>query len=259
MANIKLVYFSPAMSTMNIVRQIGKATEMNIACEYNITQGLSESPTFTADDLVVIGVPVYSGRVPFLAANTLKQLKGSNTPTVVVCVYGNRDYDDALLELKNICEENQFRVIAGGAFIARHSIFPKVAENRPDERDEQKIKEFALQCVAEYQKAICSNQPVSIYIKGKQPYRDTRKIPLTPKASSACNKCGTCAKQCPVGAIPEDNPQKTNKAICISCTRCIAVCPEKARRFKGLMYRIASKKFGSAYVERKEPEFFFPN
>lgn len=253
MANVNLIYFSPAMSTKKVVQQIGMATTLNIV-DYNITKGLAEELTFGPTDLAIIGVPVYAGRVPAVAAETLKKIKGQQTPAVVVCVYGNRDYDDALLELQHICENNQFEVFAGAAFIARHSIFPTVAEGRPDEKDRLLINEFGQRCASTYLKILRTHQAAKPTVKGNKPYKVPGKIPLKPKASSKCTKCGTCVEQCPVGAIHENNPRKTDKKLCISCSRCIVVFPEKARNFKGLIYRIATKKFASAYSARKEPE-----
>ena len=49
--------------------------------------------------LSIIGVPVYGGRVPVEAISRLQRLKANNTPAVIVVVYGNRDYNDAILEL----------------------------------------------------------------------------------------------------------------------------------------------------------------
>lgn len=62
---------------------------------------------------------------------------------MAVVVYGNRDYEDALLELHDILSENGFVVVAAGAFVARHSIFPDVAAGRPDRDDLDRMAEFA--------------------------------------------------------------------------------------------------------------------
>ena len=70
-----------------------------------------------------------------MAVDAFEKIKGDKTPAVLVCVYGNRNYDDALLELKDISEANGFVPIAAGAFIARHSIFSDVAVGRPDKED----------------------------------------------------------------------------------------------------------------------------
>jgi len=253
MNNIHLVYFSPALSTKKIMREIGKSMEAPVK-EYDITMGLEEPLNIDTQDLVVFGVPVYAGRVPVLAAQALQIIKGNNTPAILVCVYGNRDYDDALLELKNIRKVNGFVPIAAGTFIARHSIFPNVAVNRPDNKDSQAIADFGKKC---YKKYLERNASEILTVKGNFPYREHGKIPLVPKGDSSCNKCGTCVKQCPVGAIPAENPKKTNKELCISCARCITLCPEKSRKFRGLLYSAVRRKFEKKCAVKKENETFF--
>ncbi len=47
-----------------------------------------------SDQLVVIGAPVYAGRVTPLAAQRLKELKGDATPTILVVLYCNREYEE---------------------------------------------------------------------------------------------------------------------------------------------------------------------
>lgn len=255
MQEIHLIYFSPALSTKKIIRHIGKATGVSVK-EHDITQDLLQSLTFKDNDLVIFGIPVYSGRVPALATQYLQKIKGSSTPAILVAVYGNREYEDALLELNNIVKQNGFAPIAAGTFIARHSIFPNVAINRPDEQDKEKIADFAQRCIIAYQNR--KDMPKELQVKGNYPYREPSKIPLVPKGDSKCDKCGTCVKMCPVNAIPENNPKKTDKKLCISCARCIAVCPQDSRKFRGLIYKIARRKFESSYTAvRKEPEFFF--
>lgn len=96
-----------------------------------------------------------------------------------------------------------------------------------------------------------------IQVKGNHPYKKPGKIPLTPKTSRQCNKCGLCVKLCPTDAIPAFNPRVTFGSKCIACARCIAVCPQQARRFGGLLYRFAGKKFVKANALRKEPEMMY--
>lgn len=52
-------------------------------------------------ELCVIAVPVYGGRVAATALQRLQRLKGNGSPAILVVVYGNRDYEDALLELRD--------------------------------------------------------------------------------------------------------------------------------------------------------------
>lgn len=254
MKTTHLIYFSPAFSTKKIMNIIGENTN-NIVVEYDITQGLTKDIEINSDDIVVFGVPVYAGRLPEIATNILKEIKSNNTTAIISVVYGNRDYDDALLELYNIVNSNGFNIVGAGAFVARHSIFPKVAANRPDENDILDIINFTKECLTKN----TNNTKNTIQIKGNIPYKQPGKIPLTPKGDNKCNNCGTCVKMCPSGAIDKNSPRKTNKKFCISCTRCIAICPQKSRNFNGIFYKLISKKFVSALSIRKDSETFFIN
>lgn len=255
MKEAHLIYYSPALSTRKILRTIGQELGFT-AKEHDITQGVSKPLAFTEDDLVIFGIPVYSGRVPALAVESLQQIKGSSTPAILICVYGNREYDDALLELKDISKTNGFIPIAAGAFIARHSIFPNIAEGRPDENDKQYISDFAKECLSILQ--VSDYKTKELKVKGNHPYREPSKIPFAPKGDKKCDECGTCVKMCPVNAIPANHPRRTDKNLCISCARCIAVCPQHSRKFGGLIYKVARRKFESSYTAvRKTPEFFF--
>lgn len=226
--------------------------------EYDITQSTPDADkVFDNESLLIVGMPVYAGRIPAKAAEALGRFKGNGTPAIIVCVYGNRDYDDALLELKDIVESNGFRMVSAGAFIAQHSIFPKVGADRPDERDMDIIKNFAGKSAEIYRSAADLNSLQEVNVKGNRPYKIPGSIPLTPRGNRHCNECGTCVKLCPVRAIDEKKPRKTDKVKCISCGRCIVVCPQKARSFGGLLYKIAGSKFTKANSGRKDPELFY--
>ncbi|NDV65826.1 4Fe-4S binding protein [Bacteroides sp. 224] len=256
-STINLVYFSATYTTKKVVKLIAEQSNSPIT-EYDITQQSPESNiSFNPNDLLIVGMPVYAGRIPVEAAKALQKFKGNHTPAIIVCVYGNRDYDDALLELKDIVTNNGFKTISAGAFIAQHSIFPEVGCNRPDEKDNTFIKHFADQSFELLDSIIDISILSDIKVKGNIPYKQPGSIPLKPKGNSKCNQCGSCVKLCPTQAIPKENPRKTNKDLCISCGRCIVVCPQNARRFGGLLYKVAGKKFVSANSARKEPEVTF--
>ncbi|MDL2210964.1 EFR1 family ferrodoxin [Bacteroides sp. OttesenSCG-928-M17] len=251
--NINSVYFTATNTTRRVVRHIAEQLQGNKK-EYNITQSApEENITMKSSDLLVVGMPVYSGRIPAIALPALDRFKGNGTPAIIVCVYGNRDYDDALLELKDVVESNGFKVISAGAFIAQHSIFPKVGHNRPDEKDMEQIKEFADKSAA----LIAATPDISslpeITPEGNRPYKVPGNLPLQPKGNKQCTECGACVKQCPAQAIAADTPRKTDKNKCISCARCIMICPENARHFGGLMYKTAGVMFVRSFSERKEP------
>ena len=257
--NIHLVYYSATFSTRRIVREIASQFEKPIK-EYDITSDVPKNDvSLDSDgDLLIVGVPSYAGRVPEMAAQSLKRFLGNNTPAIIVCAYGNRAYDDTLIELKDIVEAHGFKLVSAAAVIAQHSIFPKMAEGRPDADDMEKLHEFAVNS-KELLSQISKMSAVSrLMVKGSRPYRDTKPIPLHPEGSkSKCTSCHACAKMCPVGAISMEEPYKTNEKKCISCGRCIVVCPEHARHFGGLLYKTASWKFEKDYAEPKQPEFFY--
>ena len=67
-------------------------------------------PNLHEDDLVVIAMPVFAGRVPALAVERLRKVNPHGAKCVVVAVYGNRAYDDALIEMLDVATEIGFRV-----------------------------------------------------------------------------------------------------------------------------------------------------
>lgn len=257
MEKVHLIYFSPALSTRRVMRMIAESTGLPVT-EHDVTMGIKAPINIASGELAIFGIPVYSGRVPLLATEAFRQIRGNRTPAVIINVYGNRDYDDALLELRDICEANGFVPLAAGAFIARHSIFSGVAEGRPDMSDKQKIEEFGKYCLSLYRNYDADAKYKQLEVKGNYPYKElTAGAPYMPLGDEKCDSCGTCVKQCPVGAIPADNPLITDVGVCIRCARCIALCPQHSRDFRGEMYETIKAKFAPFMAARREPEVYY--
>lgn len=252
---ITTVYFSATYTTRKVVEHIANNLSEETTA-YDITNdGSTDEVIIPKDELLVVGIPVYAGRVPEMAVDRIRRFKGEGTPAIAIAVYGNRDYDDALLELCDLLSDNGFQVISAGAFIAQHSIFPKVGANRPDDRDYQQMNRFV-----EETKQIIQKEPkdlLPIHIPGNRPYKIPGSIPIFPSGTKTCKECGKCATLCPAGAIPTEHPKEVDETKCIKCGRCIVVCPTKSRKFQGMTYTMASMKFNMAYKDRKEPEMFF--
>ncbi|MEG1242281.1 MAG: EFR1 family ferrodoxin [Oscillospiraceae bacterium] len=256
-SKLRCVYFSATGSTRAVLTAIAEGFPL-LSEEIDITNfsEREKSYQFTSDELVVFGIPVYGGRIPVPAAESLKKMRGSQTPAVLVAVYGNREFDDALLELKNITEENGFTTVAAAAFIAEHSVMHSVAAGRPDAEDEAKIHAFAAQAWAKLQATESAAALPALKLRGNFPYVEFGGIPLKPHATKACTGCGACSINCPMGAIPAGNPRRTDKNLCISCMRCMDICPQNARRLNRLMLAAAEKSFAKKCAERREPEIF---
>lgn len=251
------VYFSPTGSTEKIVNNIMEELSES-AHKIDITMPSSKlnALQFNEDDFVLVGIPVYSGRVPRLAKTTIERMKGKGTAVALVASYGNRHFDDSLLELKTMLEANGFLVIAAAAFVTEHSVVRKFGAGRPDGEDIQEIDNFAEKLknkLKQWDKE--SHEPIKV--DGNPSYREYKSIPIKPHASSLCNQCGLCAKSCPAGAIPADKPQRTDKTLCVTCMRCISLCPQKARGFYWIQKVLAEKSIAKLCQGRKENKLFF--
>ena len=249
------VYFSATYTTKKIVEYVANQLSDEITT-YDITNENSlDEVSIPKEELLIVGIPVYAGRVPAMAIDRIRRFKGEGTRAVAIAVYGNRDYDDALLELSDILSDNGFQIISAGAFIAQHSIFPKVGANRPDDADFEQMNLF----IEETRKILVLNDKelLPIHIKGNRPYKIPGSIPIFPSGTKDCKECGLCAKLCPAGAIPMEHPKDVDETKCIKCGRCIVVCPTRSRSFQGMKYTLASIKFNTAYKLRREPDLFF--
>lgn len=249
------VYFSATYTTQKVVEYIGNQISGEVH-SFDITNDENtDEVIIPKDELLIVGIPVYAGRIPSMAVERIRRFKSEGARAIAIAVYGNRDYDDALLELSDILAENGFLIISAGAFIAQHSIFPKVGANRPDADDFKQMDLF----IEETKNIIGKDgaKLLPIHIRGNRPYKIPGSIPIYPSGNKTCKGCGICAKLCPTGAISPDNPKETDESKCIKCGRCIVVCPTQSRQFRGMTYTLASMKFNSAYKVRREPEMFF--
>ena len=118
---------------MTVGAEIARA--WNIAPEFISLFPSEIKQTSIKDDVAVIVVPVYSGRIPATAEASLSKIKANNVAAITVVMYGNRDYDDALLELNKTTENQGFNIVASAAFIGTHSLDQSIAAGRPNFQD----------------------------------------------------------------------------------------------------------------------------
>ncbi|MDE5946550.1 MAG: 4Fe-4S binding protein [Oscillospiraceae bacterium] len=200
--------FSPTGTTKKIADEICKGI-----CEKFTTIDLYfeiEKQTIESNVLIIAAIPVYGGRVPHIAVERIMKLNTAGNQAVAIVVYGNRAYDDALLELKDTLDMIGCKVIAGGAFVAEHSMIREIAAGRPDRNDIETAFNFGKKIA---DKLNC-NDTKEITVPGNSGYKDKKPANgMTPKTNKACIACGKCAKVCPVGAILADDPKKLPKIV----------------------------------------------
>ena len=261
--SLKLVCFSPTGTTKAIIQGVARGINQGTMQLIDITKpDTRKQPLQTSEnELLVVAVPVYMGRVPALLSECLHAIQAHNTPAVCIVVYGNRAYDDALLELKDILISRGCIPIACAAYIGEHSFSSSetpTAEGRPDASDLNYAELFGRK-INEKLLSISSVDHISdINIPGNYPYGGITKLWSVDfiAVSNECSQCGVCAEGCPVGAIDSKNSKLIDKEKCITCCACIKNCPQNARTMKPGLVKDAAMRLTKLYKERKEPVFF---
>jgi ferredoxin/flavodoxin len=268
---VHLVYFSPNGTTRRTVKRIAQRFAECEIVEHNLLSPESRrhSLAFSADDLVILGLPtagVLYGRIH----EVFECLHGSNTPMIGVVLYGNGYYGVALKQMQTIADEHGFRMTAMGAFIGQHALNGAVATGRPDEQDMKVVDGFANSV---YEKVIVRGDyrlhskpgvgrarafPYNLVVAARNLYPTEYWLPAFLKSKQInenCNDCGSCARNCPTGAINLEE-RGFDLSRCIGCHSCVNRCPKGAIESTSVVMKMIMKDFGRAAAGRMEPELF---
>lgn len=250
----ELILFSPTGGTEKTAKLLCSALSPTLKIT-DLTSPALAPVHFPAgnDAVAVIALPSFGGRVPALAAERLKKIHAEGMPCILLCVYGNRAYEDTLVEMEDLAKQCGFSVCAAVAAVAEHSIMHQFAAGRPDAADEEALKNMGAQ-ILEKLSSGQADQPFSI--PGCRPYKNAGSVGMVPKASSACVSCGACAAACPAQAINRDDLKTADAHKCISCMRCVVKCPHNARKISSVMVSAASMAMKKVCSVRKECELF---
>lgn len=257
--NIHIVYFSPTHTSAKTAYAIAEGLNGKVLLESDITYGKPKADIeIHNDELTVVAVPVYGGRVAETAMERLRSFHAHQAPVVPVVVYGNRNYDDALRELSDTLTAAGFVPVSAGAFIGEHSFSRKempIAAGRPDEADHEAAVRFGRETRMKLLQVDALSELKPLVVKGNFPYQ--AKGPSTPQApvtdEALCTQCEYCIDVCPVSAISiVDDRMFSDPATCIKCCACVKECPEGARTFDTPYTALLYKNFSA----RREPELF---
>ena len=257
---VNLIYFSPTGTSEKIVKAIGQALGVEQIKAFDMTPAtFIDTECLTIEnELTIIGIPVYKGRLPEEAITRLKKFKAKNAVVVLVAVYGNRAFEDALIELKDLCLDIGFTPVAAAAFIGEHSYSTEsraIAKDRPDEADLLKARQFACEILNRIDRIDISE---ALEVPGDTPYKLKVELPtISPQTLvEKCKLCGICSEVCPVNAIEVSLDVQTQAEACIWCCACVKACPQNARVFVHPVITNISNLLVKNCSERKEPEFF---
>ena len=210
------IVFSPTGGTKKVADYVADALEGEASTVDLSDPELGfEAAQLAQGDVALIAVPSFGGRVPAVAAERLIKVRGNGARAVLVCVYGNRAYEDTLVELEDLARQAGFEVVAAIAAVAEHSIARQFATGRPDAQDVAQLAGFAEQI----QRKLSAADSSTPKIPGNRPYKNAGGAGMVPKATQACVACGACAAGCPVQAISAHDPKSVDKKACISCMR----------------------------------------
>lgn len=268
---VKAVFYSATGNTEEVVTAIAEkiAEKLGVSmeiCNFTLPGGRTEVQTYAPSELVVFGTPVYAGRVPNKMLPVVQNnFKGEGALAVPVVTFGNRNFDNGLIELRNELENNGFHTIAGAGFAVSHVFSDKIAPGRPDEADREIMMRFA-EAVAEKVEKM-EEIPAPIEVRGKDPVgpyytplgtdgKPAVFLKAKPKTRPEdCDSCGICVEACPMGSISREDPKEV-PGICIKCQACVKKCPTNAKYFDDPAFLSHIAMLEQNYTRRAEAEIF---
>ena len=262
-------YFSPCGNVRTAAETIGQAAARALglpfeAADFTLPEARTGDIVFGPEDLVILGTPVYAGRVPNKLMPYIRdRIHGNGALCGAVVCFGNRAFDDALAELYMLARDNSFKVLAAAAIATEHSFAPTLGTGRPDDKDLAALRDFGEALAEKTQKngpaleTVPGTMPPEKYYTplraDGEPARFLKAVPKTDMTK--CTRCGTCAKVCPMGSVDGQDPAVTT-GVCIKCQACIRLCPAGARTFDDGDFLSHKAMLEANYARRAESAFF---
>ncbi len=250
-------YFSPTGSSKKIAQSVANGITSEVCEEYDLTLPGPSPELQLEKGVAIFSAPVYAGRVAIQFLERIAGIKGHDTPAVVLVTYGNRAYEDALLELSDVVSAQGFKVIGAAAFIGEHSYatvdYP-VALGRPGATDLAKAVDFGRQLSSKLALNDLTRPPIAGSCQYRQRISFGGIAPATDEAT--CTACGQCVTLCPTGVITLNGKIATEASDCTMCCACVKGCPTGARSFNPPPIQEKRALLVKNCSQPKQPELF---
>lgn len=265
------ISFSPTGTSAKVAEAITDGIQSAISGQLinlDATHSIISHETIDKDDLAVIAAPVYGGKMAPIAKERMKSLAADGTPCILVAVYGNRAFENALTDMVDFATTLGFVPAGAAAFVGEHSYSTAetpIAAGRPDAEDLDEARRFGREIAGRISAGTLHHVDTSELHDEPSPEESLRNFKSfvmeymqSQKASprqflpevdtELCNNCGSCADVCPTGAIADDF-HSLDASKCIKCCACVKSCPENARSLHSPFAPVLSANFS----QRKPP------
>ncbi|NBK21036.1 MAG: hypothetical protein EOM68_03310 [Spirochaetia bacterium] len=212
--NYTLLVFSPTGHSKACALAVAKATKQAFV-ELDVTHFTQRlKPLAFSDTTLIVAYPVYGGRVPVLFAEYLRgQVSCTNCKALAIATFGNRAFEDALVEMEDLLLEKGVSLIGAASIVCEHSYTDKVGAKRPDFEDFQVLDRLAV---------YLNGETKTVHPPGNRPYKRAMPVADPPYMPQPKDKAHPISSQC-YAVCPTSCLAKGDADLCIHCCACIQV------------------------------------